>query len=368
MRLLDIHTLGFRWFAEVPKDQPYVILSHVWGEEELTYEEHEAWLTARKSDPDLAEPDTAGFRKLVSFCRVCERDYHTVTVHFEGRHGHNAKTFVMAQRKDAQDDAIGSIPDSWRSDEQNYEAPTVLAPKEVQWVWMDTCCIDKRRSADLSEAINSMYQWHRDAACCIAYLSDVQSGRSEHGTTPKEHAEHSKWFTRGWTLQELIAPVEVWFYDADWKPFWSRNGAHLAIASITSIDYHVLMMQPTSDTLYRIPVAVRLSWAANRETTRVEDRAYSLMGLLDINMPLMYGEGDKAFGRLQETFLKQTVDHSILIWNRPDWPNERKPSMENYGAGPKLLESFKPLRFPDLRLEPPRCKFSIFMSSSNMHL
>lgn len=367
MRLLDTHTLEFRWFAEVPKDQPYVILSHVWGEEELTYEEHEAWLKARKVDPDLPEPNIAGFEKLKDFCRICERDFRIVTVHYEGKFGHDSKEYVIAQHKDTQDDVLNNMPESWRSSEQNYEAPKVLAPREVQLVWIDTCCIDKRSSADLSEAINSMYRWHKDAATCIAYLSDVWSRPGEHGTTPTERVEHSKWFTRGWTLQELIAPVDVWFYDADWKPFWSRHGDYLAITSITSIDHRILQTQPTSDSLYQIPVAVRLSWAANRETTRIEDRAYSLLGLLDTHMPLIYGEGVKALDRLLETFIAKTVDHSILIWNRPEWPRGRKPSVENYGAGPKMLQSFAPLKYPNLRLESPRCESSLVVSSSGMH-
>ncbi|KAH8668817.1 heterokaryon incompatibility protein-domain-containing protein [Xylariales sp. PMI_506] len=159
------------------------------------------------------------------------------------------------------------------------------------WAWIDTCCIDKTSSAELSEAINSMYQWYSRAAVCYAYLSDFSELR------PDDYPfEQSLWFTRGWTLQELIAPIKVVFYDRNWECIGTLDDAALLgrVQAITSIPAECLRrVMPPSE----FSVAKRMSWAANRHCTRVEDVAYSLMGLFDVNMPLLYGEGDKAFTR-----------------------------------------------------------------------
>ncbi|KAI7230272.1 hypothetical protein KC330_g7049 [Hortaea werneckii] len=137
------------------------------------------------------------------------------------------------------------------------------------YVWVDTCCIDKSSSAELSEAINSMYTWYEDAAICYAYLSDVPS--TDKPFAEKSHFARSRWFSRGWTLQELLAPNEVQFLSMHW----------------TSL---------------------------RRETTRREDAAYCLMGLFSVNMPLLYGEGKKAFQRLQEEIMRHSDDQSLFAW------------------------------------------------------
>ncbi|KAI6135420.1 heterokaryon incompatibility protein-domain-containing protein, partial [Pisolithus croceorrhizus] len=182
-----------------------------------------------------------------------------------------------------------------------------------EWLWIDTCCIDKRSSAELSEAINSMYRWYQNAQVCYAYLNDV-----EESTFPTEQDNKfdksngwPEWFVRGWTLQELIAPKEVEFFNKDWVHIGDKWRLAPELERITGISRHVL-----TDGLSGIGLSVAqiMSWAADRKTTRVEDRAYSLMGLFGVNMPMLYGEGKKAFQRLQLEIIHISNDHSIFAW------------------------------------------------------
>ena len=174
-------------------------------------------------------------------------------------------------------------------------------------VWIDTCCIDKSSSSELSESINSMFSWYKNAGLCVAYLSDVSSGNT------KEFGD-SKWFLRGWTLQELIAPDDVWFYDKNWEFLGARSALTPKISSVTLIS-RVVLDKNSQSKMSLFSVAARLSWAAARKTTRAEDRAYSLMGIFGINMPTIYGEGEQAaFFRLQVEIFKALPDHSIFAW------------------------------------------------------
>ncbi|KAK1498329.1 HET domain-containing protein [Colletotrichum tamarilloi] len=170
----------------------------------------------------------------------------------------------------------------------------IAQEKGLGYAWIDTCCIDKSSSAELSEAINSMFRWYQEAKVCLVFLSDL---RPEVGSTgPGIHKisdlSRCKWFTRGWTLQELIAPAAVEFYDAGWKLRFSKDVWSGRLSTITNIDIDILTFEKE---LSAVPVAVKTSWAAHRRTTRVEDRAYSLLGLFDIHIPMIYGEGRKAF-------------------------------------------------------------------------
>ncbi|KAM0254900.1 hypothetical protein ACHAQJ_006337 [Trichoderma viride] len=174
------------------------------------------------------------------------------------------------------------------------------------YVWSDTCCIDKTSSAELSEAINSMYLWYYQAERCYAYLADVPS---------KSTFEKSEWFTRGWTLQELLAPSEVYFVAQDWKDLGTKKSLQQTIANCTGIPVNILC---GDDDLESASIAQRMSWAARRKTQRLEDRAYSLMGIFGINMPLLYGEGERAFFRLQEEIMKISDDHSLFAWESSD--------------------------------------------------
>ena len=171
-------------------------------------------------------------------------------------------------------------------------------------VWIDTCCIDKSSSAELSEAINSMFRWYSEAEVCYAYLQDVLAPAAD-------DIRQSRWFLRGWTLQELIAPLKVEFYTKHWKPMGAKVDLRSKLSEITGIPCRVL----AGASMDRIGAAQKMYWASKRSTTRVEDEAYSLMGLFDINMPLLYGEGRKAFYRLQEEILKRTQDHTLLAWH-----------------------------------------------------
>lgn len=178
------------------------------------------------------------------------------------------------------------------------------------YIWVDTCCIDKSSSAELTESINSMFRWYQGAEECYAYLSDVNTS---HGAefTPAEFGM-STWFSRGWTLQELIAPAIVIFFDHYWHELGSKLELSWLLSRITSIDQNVLA---GGMLLSECPVAQRMAWAAGRTTTRVEDQAYSLLGIFDVYMPMLYGEGERAFQRLQEEIIKQSDDHTLFAWN-----------------------------------------------------
>ncbi|RYP59385.1 hypothetical protein DL770_010212 [Monosporascus sp. CRB-9-2] len=184
------------------------------------------------------------------------------------------------------------------------------------YVWMDTCCIDKTSSAELSEAINSMYLWYQNAKLCYAYLADVSSDTVNHPASfTDSEFSRSKWFKRGWTLQELIAPPELIFLNRKWQKVGTKSTLQQDIFKTTGIPVGILS---GSDDLETASVAQRMSWAANRETSRLEDLAYCLMGIFGVNMPLIYGEGRRAFLRLQEEIMKISDDHSIFAWKSKD--------------------------------------------------
>ena len=177
------------------------------------------------------------------------------------------------------------------------------------YLWDDTCCIDKSSSAELSEAINSMWVWYRDAAICYAYLCDVSS--SAEVMDFEAQFGSSGWFTRGWTLQELIAPKHVEFYNESRTSIGSRQTLCQMISNTTGIDADYLNH---ARHLSAASIAKRMSWASHRKTTRLEDIAYCLMGIFSVNMPMLYGEGSRAFQRLQEEILRSSDDESIFAW------------------------------------------------------
>ncbi|KAM0548247.1 hypothetical protein ACHAO7_006670 [Fusarium culmorum] len=183
----------------------------------------------------------------------------------------------------------------------------------LAYAWVDTCCIDKRSSAELAEAINSMFRWYKQATVCFAHLEDLPPGAN--GSLDHASLSYCKWFTRGWTLQELIGPKDLEFYDCAWKLRGKKIDLGILISEITGIHEEVLN---DNSALESVPIARRMSWAAKRKTTRIEDMAYCLLGIFDVNMPMMYGEGAKAFERLQEEIIKQTTDMSIFAWKAND--------------------------------------------------
>ncbi|KAM0421006.1 hypothetical protein ACHAPT_011249 [Fusarium lateritium] len=183
-------------------------------------------------------------------------------------------------------------------------------------VWADTCCINKSSSAELSEAITSMFAYYERAKVCYAFLDDVLAESSTQSRLPPWSFGQSAWFTRGWTLQELIAPIHVKFFDASWSFLGYKTDKRLSpiIESVTSVDSIVLNVPATTKVM---SIAKKMSWAARRQTTRVEDMAYSLMGIFGVYMPPLYGEGTHAFIRLQEAIMKTSNDQTIFAWTSP---------------------------------------------------
>lgn len=230
----------------------YAILSHVWGEDEQTFKDVQK--TAKMCKQDGTNPRDFVSDKIRQCCILAEM------------HGH-------------------------------------------KWIWNDTCCIDKRSSSELSEAINSMFRYYSLADVCYAYLRDVPTDDVLAGDDSA--FRDSQWHERGWTLQELIAPKFLILLSADWRPIGARTELSDVLEQITKIPARLLRLETKVDDY---SVAQRMSWAATRETTRIEDRAYSLMGLFGIHMATLYGEGENAFRRLQEEIMKQSVDPSLFLW------------------------------------------------------
>jgi len=172
--------------------------------------------------------------------------------------------------------------------------------------WIDTCCIDKSSSAELSESINSMFFWYRQAAKCYVFLSDF-----EHGSTLEAEFHRCRWFTRGWTLQELLAPPIVLFYNQAWEEIGSKIQLCHILSGITSIPKEAIMNETP---LGHYSISQKMSWAASRITSRIEDTAYCLLGIFDVCMPLLYGERHRAFFRLQEEISRNTLDMTLLAW------------------------------------------------------
>lgn len=264
MRLLHTSSLDL---VEIPDDAvpSYAILSHTWGDQEITLQEMER-VIANDSDN----------RSAVN--RITQKDGYLK---------------VKA-------------------------AAAMALSRGLEYLWVDTCCIDKSISAELSEAINSMYLWYQQSEECYAFLSDVGPEAVEDWTDPQSSLYGSRWFTRGWTLQELVAPSVVLFYASDWTFLGRKDKPESftrVISEVTGVGCEVL--DGRIDPL-QLSVSARMAWASRRQTTRREDVAYCLMGLFQVNMPLLYGEGSRAFRRLQEAILQQTDDQSLFAWNSAD--------------------------------------------------
>ena len=273
MWLINTRTLQLENFSTtlVP---PYAILSDTWGGEEVTFQDMQSALIAESK---------RGFEKIRYTCTQAREEY-------------------------------------------------------LSYAWVDTCCIDKSSSVELQEGINSMYRWYAEAEVCYVYLQDVLGScpRLEERNGPflqycqilepeasaplededadfwRSALSNALWFTRGWTLQELIAPRTLKLYGSRWNQIGTKLGLCRTLSQITGIDVAILE-QP--EHLSSVSVAKRMSWAAKRQTSRNEDRAYSLLGIFDVNMAMLYGEGMNAFRRLQEEIIRSTSDHSIFAWS-----------------------------------------------------
>ncbi|KAI6106751.1 hypothetical protein EDD16DRAFT_1490261, partial [Pisolithus croceorrhizus] len=185
-----------------------------------------------------------------------------------------------------------------------------VCERNYLWAWSDTCCIDKDSSAELQEAIGSMFSWYRRSALTIVHLSDIPSTGSL-GT--------SEWFRRGWTLQELLAPQTILFYTKNWSLYKNLVGSNHktdvdmmeGLEKATGIESRFLTnFSPGMD-----DARSRLQWASSRCTTRPEDIAYSLFGIFNLHLPVLYGESaEKALGRLLADIISQSGDISVLDW------------------------------------------------------
>ena len=181
---------------------------------------------------------------------------------------------------------------------------------DLQYFWIDTCCINKANYTELSQAINSMFRWYHDATRCYVYLPDVSSPaldtNEEFNPRPWEsNFRKSRWFERGWTLQELLAPISVEFFSRGGQRLGDKRSLKQQIREITGIADSALQ----GATLSQFTVDERLSWIERRQTKLEEDKAYSLLGIFDVSMPLIYGEGrEKAFKRLREEIDSITAD------------------------------------------------------------
>jgi hypothetical protein len=182
----------------------------------------------------------------------------------------------------------------------------------IEYSWVDTCCIDKSSQQELQTAINSMFRWYQGATRCYAYLSDVRVPKevSDAQMFPISWAHafrKSKWFTRGWTLQELLAPASVEFFSAEFKELGSRILLEQEVCEITKVPVEALRGRD----LLQFSIEERMSWAAKRTTTFKEDKVYCLLGIFGVYLPLLYGEGEAyAEGRLREEIERQRKGQS----------------------------------------------------------
>lgn len=271
MRLINVHSHEIREFHEggIPR---YAILSHTWGEpeDEVTFQ------------------DMTMLRQSVS-TNLSGSSLKVTGIEIKRRPGFEKILFACQQ---AREDGL-------------------------QWAWVDTCCIDKTSSAELDESIMSMYRWYEHSNQCYAYLSDVPTDLV--GDRLDSRLRVSRWFTRGWTPQELIAPRKVTFFGQAWRRLGSRSTLSRTIHDITRVPEKLLRCETNNQLsdLCHYSAAQKMSWAARRECKRIEDVAYCLLGLFNIYMGLHYGEGNQAFVRLQEEILKKTVDHTLFAWTGP---------------------------------------------------
>ncbi|RMZ17309.1 hypothetical protein D0862_00872 [Hortaea werneckii] len=323
MLLLNARTYALKFFHTAKTAPPYAILSHTWEDDEVLFKDMDDLEKAKAK---------SGWQKIEYICRQALND-------------------------------------------------------GLEWAWVDTCCIDKSSSAELSEAINSMFNWYKCSMVCYVYLCDLTMTATLRDDHPmiitwlglaeqfsawdrshpmvglvalpasedlwKDHEEYfeavtsvaisarrivdegyglhcsesdislidtlgafsrAKWWSRGWTLQELLAPRDIVFMDQNWQQISRLPELVVTVSTISNVDVEVLLKTAPLESRC---IAERLSWASKRSTTREEDTAYSLLGIFDANMPLLYGEGSRAFKRLQEIISLRSNDLSIYAWLKP---------------------------------------------------
>ncbi|KAH8886796.1 hypothetical protein GQ53DRAFT_337775 [Thozetella sp. PMI_491] len=271
----------------------------------------------------------------------------------------NVKTFKLEEFLDYQTPRYAILSHTWGEDreeltfrnveEGEIDKPGVgsvkfrgccrqAATDGLGYAWIDTCCIDKTNLVELSEAINSMFRWYKRASVCYAYLSDIPGDDDPRRRSSKFWI--SRWFKRGWTLQELLAPKRLQFYNSEWRYLGTKGGMCTAIEEITGVPRPFL--KGITD-LHTASLAQRMSWAARRETKRKEDLAYCLLGIFGVTMPMIYGEGgEQAFFRLQEQIMKTKRDDSILAWGLSD---DESPASDSCQVTPGRILAAAPSDF-----------------------
>ncbi|KAH9854735.1 heterokaryon incompatibility protein-domain-containing protein [Lenzites betulinus] len=274
-RFLDTFTGEFRWI-ENPATIIYAILSHTWRSEAEGSEQN--YTEVRKLQDDFGPP-----RILVPRDLTCPLT------------APGAESFLSHPK------LSDKIKDACR----------IAREAGFRLIWIDSCCIDKTSSAELAEAINSMYELYRLSTVCFVYLADVPDNGADPSDRARSTFARSRWHKRGWTLQELIAPARVVFLTDAWTFLGTKRGLAATLMQVSRIDIGILTGRTS---LESVSVAKRMSWASARETTRVEDEAYSLLGIFGVHLSPIYGEGRNAFLRLQEEIVRTVPDQSIFAW------------------------------------------------------
>lgn len=294
-RLINTQTLNFEIkFAHIQPtatEYPeYAILSHRWGPHEISYQEFLYFTTpaaarndvvARILGIDVEKEHADGFRKVKAACSMALERGH-------------------------------------------------------EYIWIDACCINKDSSAELSEAINSMYTWYRTSGECFIYLEDVTMAANEPVEETYAKVLRSQWWTRGWTLQELLASKNRTFFDSRWHAI--PRGPELNALIVKKSKVAAPYLFETSG--LNAPTAERLTWLAGRATTRAEDMGYCMLGLCGVSMTLLYGEGRRAFDRLQRTIITERYDESIF------WSSSRRLLARSPSDFRTFYEEFPPIRVP----------------------
>ena len=289
MRLLDTSTGKFAEFFDLSNTPPYAILSHTWDRSgEQAYDEvveiQKAYDLAQFQPSTLPDP---------------------------------SPSTPPLQSGALQSSSFPSTPplqcSIWDANsklsEKVRKACEIARRDGYRYIWIDSSCINKTSSSELSEAINSMFAWYHGAQICYAFLADVPSNEDVRAESSK--FRESRWFKRAWTLQELVAPRVVVFLSQDWEGLGTKDSLVELVKEITHIDRAILTHERA---LAEESVAKRMRWAAEREATRLEDEAYSLLGIFGISMPTLYGEGRHAFQRLQEEIIQRIPDQSLFAW------------------------------------------------------
>lgn len=360
MRLLDTET-GLFFEVSDPVDVPYAILSHTWDgpNHEQTYQQvcaiqasyqspstlriilsYLGYVTVFMYPPSDLQPIDLPISHLLLYMLPRGRA-HLPSIKSTAPLAHLCAHFALLVFACTQ--LVTTLAHHWahscvltdpRLSRKIRDACACARADGHKYLWIDSCCIDKSSSAELSEAINAMYSWYEIAVICYAYLSDVPA--SSRGHSFKRSFHYSRWHTRGWTLQELLAPDVVIFLAADWTYLGTKASLAMHLEYRLDIPPLVLIKMVSVQDLC---VAEVMSWAGGRETTREEDQAYCLMGLFGVHMPTLYGEGTRAFVRLQEAIRERRPgDASVFAWNyRPEIPG-RLMDLEDYTRNPNVTE------------------------------